>query len=291
MDQEQEQRPKDIKIPIKAIVEQAMTTNGARYDEDEFNLLRKYFIACLNLGYMQPKDLVPMVNKFAAKVKFIILNYNNVNKMDYYIINNGVLYINGALKDNNDMFYQINFYKAVSEAIFGVNDNHIALSNALTNMTAEKIYNMDVNASRIVMPKTDNEILFNNEQIQIRSGYANYNLIISLLKQYFISKGINENRVIHDMFFEGYDLVINRYMPKDSTTELLMQVLDNLMIMYIQRKVINKPSDKEKEMLDKYQIIVNDIFTKMDQNYFAFCALITTDELRQKCMKKFDSSL
>lgn len=291
MDEEQTQRPKDIKIPIKAIVEQAMTNNGARYEEDEFNLLRKYFIACLNLGYMQPKDLVPMVNKFANKVKFIILNYTNVNKMDYYVINNGVLYINGALKDTNDMFYQINFYKAVSETIFDTNDNHIALSNALTNMTAEKIYNMDVNASRIVMPKTENEILFNNTQIQVRSGYANYNLIISLLKQFFICKGINENRLIHDMFFEGYDTVITRVLPKDSNTELLLQVLDNLMIMYISRKVMNKPSDKEKEMLDKYQIIVNDMFTKMDQNYFAFCALITTDELRQKCMKKFDSSL
>ena len=287
----EEQRPKDIKIPIKAIVEQAMNNNGAKYEEDEFNLLRKYFIACLNLGYMQPKDLVPMVNKFAAKVKFIVLNYGNVNKMDYYVISNGVLYINGSLKDSNDAFYQINFYKAVSEAIFETNDIHMGLSNALTNMTAEKIYNMDVNASRIVMPKTDNEILSNNVQIQIRSGYMNYNLIISLLKQFFICKGINENRVIHDMYFEGYNAVINRVLPEDNTTKLLLQVLDNLMIMYISRKVINKPNDKEKELLDKYQIIINDMFTKMDQNYFAFCALITTDELRQKCMKKFDSSL
>lgn len=288
---EEEQRPKDIKIPIKAIVEQAMTTNGAKYEEDEFNLLRKYFIACLNLGYMQPKDLVPMVNKFASKIKFIVLNYNNVNKMDYYVISNGVLYINGALKDTNDAFYQINFYKAVSETVFGVKDDHIGLANALTNMTAEKIYNMDVNASRIVMPKTDNEMLFNNVQIQIRSGYLNYNLVISLLKQFFICKGINENRVIHDMYFEGYDTVIKRVLPDDNNTNLLLQVLDNLTIMYIQRKVMNKPSDKEKELLDKYQIIVNDMFKKMDQNYFAFCALITTDELRQKCMKKFDSSL
>ena len=38
------QEKKDIKIPIKDIVMQAMTSNGARYEEDEFNLLRKYFI-------------------------------------------------------------------------------------------------------------------------------------------------------------------------------------------------------------------------------------------------------
>lgn len=286
-----EQRPKDIKIPIKAIVEQAMNNNGSKYEEDEFNLLRKYFIACLNLGFMQPKDLVLMVNKFASKIKFIILNYNNVNKMDYYVINNGVLYINGALKDSNDAFYEINFYKAVSEVLFNTNDTHIGLSNALTNMTAEKIYNMDVNSSRIVMPKTDNEILFNNIQIQVRSGYMNYNLIISLLKQYFISKGINENRLIHDMFFEDYNTVVSNTIPKDETTNLIIQVLDNLTLMYIQRKVMNKPNNKEKELLDKYQIIINDTFTKIDQNYFAFCALITTDELREKCMKKFDTTV
>ena len=38
------QEKKDIKIPIKDIVMQAMTSNGARYEEDEFNLLRKYFV-------------------------------------------------------------------------------------------------------------------------------------------------------------------------------------------------------------------------------------------------------
>ncbi len=285
----EEQESKDIKIPIKAIVEQAMTSNGAKYEEDEFNLLRKYFIACLNLGYMEPKDLVSMVNKFAYKIKLIVLNYNNVNKMDYYAINNGVLYINGALKDDNPMFYEINFYKAVTETVFNANDNHIGISNALCNMAAEKIYNMDTNGSRIVMPRTDNEVI-DGKTIQIRAGYNNYNLIISLMKQLFICKGINENRVLHDMYFEGYDVVLNRTLT-DSNSMLLLDVLDKLCIMYIKRRVMNQTNPSEMALLDKYQIIVNDMFTKMDQNYFAFCALVTTDELRQKCMKKFENKL
>lgn len=285
----EENESKDIKIPIKAIVEHAMNTNGARYEEDEFNLLRKYFIACLNLGYMEPKDLVPMVNKFAEKIKLIVLNYNNVNKMDYYVINNGVLYISGALKESNPMFYEINFYKAVTETVFNANDNHIGISNALCNMAAEKIYNMDTNGSRIVMPRTDEEII-GSDKIQVRAGYNNYNLIISLLKQLFICKSINENKVLHDMYFKGYDTVLKDTISDDNL-KLLIDVLDKLCIMYIQRKVMNQTNASEKALLDKYQIIVNDMFTKMDQNYFAFCALITTDELRQKCMKKFDSKL
>lgn len=276
---------KDIKIPIKAIVDQSMHQNGAKYEEDEFNLLRKYFIACLNLGYMEPKDLVPMVNKFSEKIKLIVLNYNNVNKMDYYMINAGVLYISGALKDNNPVFYEINFYKAVTEVVFNANDTHIGLSNALCEMVSEKIHNMDANGSRIIMPRTDNETV-GDKQIQIRAGYMNYNLIISLVKQLFINKNLNENKVIRDMYFEGYDAVINRCFS-GNTERLLLDVIDKLCIMYINRKVRNMPNPSEMDLLNKYQVLLNDSFTKMDQNYLAFCALITTDELREKCMNKF----
>lgn len=281
-----EENSKDIKIPIKSIVEQAMNQNGARYEEDEFNLLRKYFIACLNLGYLEPKDLVPMVNKFASKIKIIVLNYNNVNKMDYYVINQGVLYISGTLKDNNSSFYEINFYKAVSEVILNANDKHVGMSSAICEMMAEKIHNMDVNGSRIIMPRTDEEQI-GSEKIQIRAGYMNYNLIISLAKQLFISMNINENKVINRMLFEGFDNVLNELF-KDNNSRLLLDVLDKLCLIYINRKVRGEINPSEKILLDKYQIMINDSFKKIDQNYFAFCALITTDELRKKCMSKLN---
>ena len=277
---------RDIKIPIKSIVEQAMRQNGARYEEDEFNLLRKYFIACLNLGYLEPKDLVMMVNKFASRIKFIVLNYNNVNKMDYYMINGSVLYINGALKDNNEVFYEINFYKAVSEVILMANDKHVGMSSAICEMMAEKIHNMDTNGSRIIMPRTEEEQV-GEHKIQIRAGYMNYNLIISLAKQLFISMNLNENKIINRMLFEGYDTVLNDLF-KDKNSILLLEVLDKICIMYINRKVKGVTNPSEMALTDKYQIMVNDTFTKLDQNYFAFCALITTDELRKRCMSKFN---
>lgn len=280
---------KDIKIPIKAIVDQSMHANGAKYEEDEFNLLRKYFIACLNLGYLEPKDLVPMVNKFSERIKLIVLNYNNVNKMDYYMINAGVLYISGALKENNPTFYEINFYKAVTEVVFNANDTHVGISNALCEMVAEKINNMDANGSRIIMPRTDYEVI-GDKKIQIRAGYMNYNLIISLVKQLFINKGLNENKVIHDMYFNGYENVIKSILP-GNTEQLLLDVIDKLCIMYVNRRVRNMPNPSEFDLLNKYQVLLNDSFTKMDQNYLAFCALITTDELREKCMNKFKNNV
>lgn len=282
------QETKDIKIPIKSIVEDAVLKNGAKYEEDEFNLLRKYFIACLNLGYLKPSDLVLMVNKFVSKIKFIVLNYNNINKMDYYMINGSVLYISGSLKDNNFPFYQITFYKAVTEVIFNANDNHIAFSNAICEITAEKIYNMDVNSSRIIMPnKTEEQI--GKDKIKISAGYTNYNLIISLLKQLFISKDINENILIRNMFFNSYEEVLNSNF-KGKNDELLLNVLDKICIMYIKRKVLKEEDPNEKNLLDKYQIIVNDMFKTIDQNYFAFLALVTSDELRQKCMLKLEKT-
>ena len=282
------QETKDIKIPIKSIVEDAVLKNGAKYEEEEFNLLRKYFIACLNLGYLKPSDLVLMVNKFVSKIKFIVLNYNNINKMDYYMINGSVLYISGSLKDNNFPFYQITFYKAVTEVIFNANDNHIAFSNAICEITAEKIYNMDVNSSRIIMPnKTEEQI--GKDKIKISAGYTNYNLIISLLKQLFISKDINENILIRNMFFNSYDEVLNSNF-KGENDELLLNVLDKICIMYIKRKVLKEEDPNEKNLLDKYQIIVNDMFKTIDQNYFAFLALVTSDELRQKCVSKLEKT-
>ena len=279
-----EEGRRDIKIPIRAIVEQAMKNNGASYEEYEFNALRRYFIACLNLGFLEPKDLVPMVNKFAQKIKLISTSYNSINKMDYYMISENVLYINGDLKDKNDTFYDVNFFKAVTETIFNANDKHIGISNALCNMAAEKIYNMDDSGSRIIMPKTDAEMI-GKKKIEIRAGYMNYNLIISLTKQLFMCLGLNENIIIKRMYFEGFDEVFNDIFTSKNML-LLVSVLDKLCILYINRKVKGIINPSEYELINKYQIMINDSFETINQNYFAFCALITNDDLRKKCMEK-----
>lgn len=274
-----------IKIPIKALVEHSMIKNGARYEEDEFNLLRKYFIACLNLGFISsPKDLAEIIAKFTSKIKSITLDFKLINKFDCYKIVDSVLYIDGSYKFKDCAFYERNFYKAVTEVIFNSNDEHIGISNAIAYMTAEKIYNMDVNGSRIVMPKTVIETI-NDKEITIRAGYNNYNLIISCLKQFFISKKINENKVTRKMFYEGYTKILNDTIMEND--KLFLDILDNLCIMYISRVAGHKTHPKEKELLDKYQIIVNDNFRETSQEWFAFLALCTTDELRLKCMEKF----
>jgi hypothetical protein len=193
------------------------------------------------------------------------------------------------LKDNNYELYEVNYYKALTEVVFNVSKNHEAIANALCEMTAEKIYNMDVNESRIIMPITTNEMI-EDKQIQLRAGYKNYNLVINLLKQFFICKGLNENKLIRDMYFEGYDKVINDAI-KDTNDKLLCDILDKINLIMINRVRTRQPFKGEKDLIDKYQVIVNSMFTVIDQNYLAFCALVTTDELREKCMKQLESKL
>lgn len=277
---------KDIRIPIKALIERSMLKNDAQYEEDEFNLLRKYFIACLNLEFISsPKDLAEIIDKFTSKIKTISTDLNLVNKLDCYKIVDLVLYIDGRLKLENSEFYEKNFYKAVTEVIFNSNDGHIGISNALTYMTAQKIYNMDTYGLRIVMPKTFTEKI-GDDEISIRAGYDNYNLIISCLKQFFISKKINENMILNEMFYKGYNKVLKDTIGNQDI--LFLNIVDKLCLMYISRILEFKTCPKEKELLDKYQIMVNETFTETGPSWFAFLALCTDDDLRIKCMKKFN---
>ena len=44
------------------------------------------------------------------------------------------------------------------------------------------------------------------------------------------------------------------------------------------------------KLIEKYQIIVNDFFKNKDVEYFAFLALVTTDELREKLAKTINNN-
>ena len=277
---------KDIKVPIKAIIEESIKNNGVTYEEEFIILLRRYFIACLNLGFLQVNDLETMVNKFTSKISNIIDNYNYINKLDYYSIDCSSLYICGKLFEWSEEKYITNFYKAITEVIFESNDKHIGFSCAFCEMTAEKIYTMDINSSRIIMPKTIEETI-GDYKIQIRAGYENYNLIISLLKQLLISKDYNENKIIYEMFHNGYDDALIGFID-DEITLLLINALDRLCLMYISRLILHKTDINEKYLLVKYQLLVNKLFNNISQEYFAFCALITSDELRKLCMSVFE---
>lgn len=283
---------KDVKIPIKDLLQKSVVKNSASYDEDEFNLLRKYYIACLNLGFFEPNDLPVMIDKFTSKIKKIITDCKVKKLIDSYVLDDSVLYINGFIKDDFSELYEMNFYKAVTETIWQINKEHLGLSNALSEMAAEKIYTMDQKGTRIIMPKTSKEKIGDIE-IEIRSGYERFNLLISCVKQLFICRNINENILIHDMCFNGYDSVISELCDKRlnfKNSKTIIALLDNICVMYMQRLTKKEPHPKELEVLRIYQSYVNGLFENYNiGEYFAFLALVTEDSLRNEFIENIDS--
>ena len=282
---------KDIKIPIKDLLQKSVVKHMVSYEEDEFNLLRKYYIACLNMGFFEPKDLPDMINKFTSKIKSITTDCKVMHLLDSYFVDYSVLYIDGELKYENPKQYEISFYKAVTETIFNYHETHVGIGCALIEMAAEKIYTMDEKGSRLIMLKTSVEKI-GDKCIEIRSGYENFNLLVSCLKQLFIARNINENKVISDMYFNGYDTVFSQLYADRlnfKNSKALVSLLDNICLMYVQRMTKKKAHPKELETLRVYQRFVNKLFEKHHgSNYLAFLALVTEDDLRREFMDNTD---
>lgn len=284
-----QEESRNVMVPIKDLLTQGVAHNGCNFPEEEFDILRQYFIACLNLGYIEPKDLASMVNKLCYNIKFIVPNYNGTNNLDYYVIKNKVLYICGGLKETNNNLYELNMYKAATEAIFDMNGEYFGSELAISHMVAEKVFNMHTNESRLILPKLNNEMI-GNVKHSLRSGYSNYDLIITLFKQFLISQNLNETPTIKDMFKRGFNSVVQEHFM-DENEQLVLNVLNKIAQLDVERKRTNKPDEKENLFIEKYQTLVNNLFKNHNQYYFAFCALLTQDELREKFLKAANINL
>ncbi len=273
----------EVKIPIKDLIEKFEKMNNAQYSEYDVYLLRKYFIAVLNFGFINPAELEQFVDALTSSIRGISYYYSSKHVFDYYTINDSVLHINGNLITVNEEIYIINFYKAVTETLFGISCN-TCISNTICEIAAEKILNMDINNSKIIKPKQTVEKI-GKYTIKLNTGYINYNLFISLLVQMFIRKHINENIVIKELYHKGYEYVFSKRI-NITENELLIETLESLFALYIMREKTAKELEQEKELIDKYQLILNDMFDSIDETYYAFCALITDESLREDCINK-----
>ncbi len=185
------------------------------------------------------------------------------------MIADNTIYVLNGLKQYDAELYDKTIFKAISEAILGFDDEFDCISNAFLEMMAEKIFNMDVNGSRIIMPRTEHYVV--GEQIlDLRVGYERYTLTLNL--------------IVNGSFDEEWSELLS-----DSQVKFLFQMLEAISLMEKKRCISNAVNPKEFEYIEKYQTIINEMFTELDHNYFAFCALITTDDLRSKCMSKFNT--
>lgn len=272
-----------IRIPIGKIVNCVEKINDCSFEDDEKLLLRRFMIACLNLGFFEKKRLFDVVNCFGMRIKQI--KNERVENLDNYIIKDNILYINKDLMNDSPKKYEICFFKAVAEAIFNPVDVNISISTVITEMAAEKIYNMDINSLRIVFPREEYETIC-GEKMRISIGYYNYNLLICLAKQLFILKKINENQIIANSFTYGlknslYELI------SDDDSQIYLNALDDEYMFYLNRVESGYEDEKENKLILGYQKRIMNSFTEVNGNYFAFCALITSQVLKNEAINKF----
>lgn len=295
---------KDVKVPIKDIIEISLLNHDIEYPDDFISVLRKFYIASLNLGFLEIKNLKKSVDKFTSRISKIVIcnsidelksfNADQISIINYikdcYIINEDILILDDKLLSED--FYktemethECNIYKAISQIIFNAPCDLNAFADVITEITAEKIANMDLNGSRIIMPHSS-ELTINKQTITLRAGYTRYNLLINLTKQLFIALRINENVVIREMMNEDFDSVFKRLNKSDF--KKCLGLLNNIYKAYLKADSFNCEVDDYLELIINYQVKVNDLFTHIDQNYLAFCALVTSDSLREKLMEKYE---
>lgn len=161
--------------------------------------IRKFFIACLNYGYLEPEDLEQKCDVFCSRLKeFVPSTKENLSLINpLYKIDNGVLYIASDSRDTSEDYITIAYFKAFMQVLLGWDGKCTSVEETLCSIAAEHLYVMDVDGNRIVMPKSDHEYIADKIgkpfELTLRSGYRQFNYPISMLKMFFVVIDCNEN--------------------------------------------------------------------------------------------------
>lgn len=284
---------KDIQIPIKGIVERAAKKHGCVFDFYDMLYIRKFFIACLNYGYLEPEDLEQKCDVFCSRLKeFVPSTKENLSPINpLYKIDNGVLYIASDSRNTSEDYITIAYFKAFMQALLGWDGKCTSVEETLCSIAAEHLYVMDVDGNRIVMPKSDHEYIADKIgklfELTLKSGYRQFNYPISMLKMFFVVIDCNENMLIKNMLNSSFNEQFDALFKSKDDMEALKQ-FNELFIMYISR-INGKPSTEELEAIKRYSLLLTDIINEVGPNSFAFFALIPDDEIRNLAFAKLES--
>ena len=281
---------KDIQIPIKGIVERAAKKHDCVFNFYDMLYIRKFFIACLNYGYLEPEDLEQKCDVLCSRLKaFVPSSKENLSPINpFYKIDNGVLYIASNSRYASEDYITIAYFKAFMQALLGWDGKCTSVEETLCSIAAEQLYVMDVDSNRIVMPKSEHEYIADKNgnpfQLTLRAGYRQFNYPITMLKMFFVVIDCNENMLIKNMlnssFNEQFDLVF-----KSNENMKVLKQFNELFIMYISR-INGKPSTEELEAIKRYSLLLTDIINEVGPNSFAFLALIPDDDIRELAIEK-----
>lgn len=311
----------DVLVPIKSTILDSMEKYDVSYGELSITLLRKYYIALLNLEYIDLEDLSNMVEKFVSKIDnieycrltptiygggveidgktmFISTDLSNGMTDENYeqlqlMEDNGIFDEDEVDSDDEIDFekarFEIEFYKVVTSVIIDSNKSNLkGLSYIICEMIAEKVWFMDEKGTLIIMPRAIPETI-NDTTITTRTGYLRCNLPISLFKQFCIAYEINDNIFFNKMFYSSFKEILEEVCNGEMKVFLFM--LDKHFDMYAMRTINNAPVDSELSLVETFQTQLCKKMNKSTKGYPAFFSFVTTDDLRKNLQKDFDDAL
>lgn len=273
----------DIKVPIRSIVDETEQKYGYNLGDVKL-LLRRYFISLLNLGLIEPSELKEVVNKVMQKFSSVTQVLDEKSGYELYKIKDNTIYFYCNIKE----LYEETMFKAFSEALLGKSSRHPNISSAFNEILSEKAYNVDKNESKIIETKNQNFTIC-DYSFELESEYKRYVITITLLKQLLLAIGISEDELMKALIKGNMDSI--RCLFNNPKIKLLLDILEAVTMLEVIRDTGNGSNKKEVEYIKKYQLLVNSLFSyKNSKNYLAFCNLITSEEIKKKCIETaFDS--
>lgn len=211
-----------VLVPIKDILTLVTNRKKVEYSDDVVTMLRKYFVAGLNLRYFEVQDLYRLVNKFVSKVDDVrftdeIDELDNITEYNYQ---DKVLTVfdgenssstklfgcdyepetKNISKFDLDDYYAVRFYRAITEILFL--DNHRNIDNYMNcmfEMIAEQIHSMDLDEMpRFV--KGRKEYLICGKKYGVVYVYERNHFTCNMITQLLLAIGLGETKLFNSLF-------------------------------------------------------------------------------------------
>lgn len=249
------------KINIRGLMFQMQKKYNIKFSENLIDIFRKYFIAALNLGYIKIQSLYETVDFF----------FNHLN--NYKTLEMNIVFADDDFYEELKIFSCIT--KILTKSNLKSNENNYGLQETLIALIAQKLYDR----SKSNQPKHQFQYEALSHQINIRllSNFNHFVYPINLLLQLFLVFHINYHYLICEIYQDGFLNHLKRIVKVDEI-QLPLQQFDSLFCIWQNRKIFNKYSIHELDLLKQYETNLKNTADKtlVDNNnntYLAFFAL------------------
>ena len=290
---EREENKPNVNVPIKNIIEQAMENNDVLYEDEYVLLLRKYFIAGLNMNYFELEDLDRLTDRFCSKVDSInmVRGQPKSKTLDAVIylpdekaIN--IYHYNSAGEECEDS--DLHFFRAFTNVLFECDEvcSYTCIGKAIASYVADNIMNFDTNYSRIINPVKKAETI-SGKKIETSIGTSEYLTPSNVFRQFCICFDYHPISLIQK-FFNNYAAQIKQ-LSKNSLQKEILQKADEIAYACINRRCgLSKDESNEPNLIREVETMMGEFMIKEkkvfceNHSFLAFLALCTTKENREK---------